>query len=57
MTDRSVKWARISPPEPCASPDGHKAVAIMADSSSIPVAVRCVRCGRSFQVVVFEGDE
>ena len=51
------RWERVPPPEPCTSPDGHSSVDIMEMSSLVPVDVRCDRCGRSWQVVVFKGDE
>ncbi len=52
-----MKWDRVPPPEPCTSPDGHWLADLMGWGSSIPVAVRCSRCGRQGQVVVFEEDE
>lgn len=49
-----MRWERVPPPEPCTSPDGHSPVDVMTFGSDVPVDVRCDRCGRSFQVVVFE---
>jgi len=39
---------------PCTSPDGHDSVDHMLFDSYVPAQVRCTRCGRAFQVVVFE---
>jgi len=49
-----VRWERVPPPEPCTSPDGHSPVDYMIFDSYVPVQVRCTRCGRPFQVVVFK---
>lgn len=49
-----MRWERVPPPEPCTSPDGHSSVDIIEWGSSIPLRVRCDRCGRPWQVVILE---
>jgi len=49
-----VRWERVPPPGPCTSPDGHWLADIMEWGSSGPFLVRCDRCGRIGEVVVFE---
>jgi len=53
----SVRWELVPPPEPCTSPDGHWLADIMEWGSSVPFLVRCCRCGRIGEVVVFEDEE
>jgi len=52
-----VRWERVPPPEPCTSPDGHSHRDIFADWQRVPVRVVCTRCGRPWQVVVFEEED
>lgn len=52
-----MRWEWVPPPEPCTSPDGHSPGDYMIFGSYVPAWVRCTRCRRSFQVVVFEEDK
>ena len=52
-----MRWERVPPPGPCTSPDGHSPVECMTFGSYVPAQVRCTRCGRSFQGVVFKEDK
>ena len=51
-----MRWERVPPPEPCASPDGHTYVDIFGVCGSIPVRVFCLRCSRDWRVVLIEED-
>ena len=52
MSTMVETWERIEPDEACASPDGHSPIDIYSAGQSVPILVRCDRCGKNYRVAV-----
>lgn len=52
-----MKWERVEPVEPCASPDGHEHRDTYGVGHYIPVVIQCMNCGARYGIRILEEDE